>query len=278
MEVHELLEAVVAVDDAAIEIVQIRRSEAAAVQRNEWAQLRRNDRDHVEDHPLRLVAGLAEGFDDLEALGILEALLERGFDLHALAELDSQLVDDDTLEQLLDRFGAHHAFEASGAILLVEFTEAVLVLDDLALAGGRVAWIDDNVALKIEHAFKIAQRDVEQVADARRQALEEPDVRAGRGQLDVAEALTANLRQRDFNAALVADDAAVLHALVLAAETLPVSDRAEDAGAEQAIALRLEGAVVDGFRLRDFAMRPAANLLGRSERDANSVEIRDRAG
>src|SRR6202042_2939111 len=54
MEIHELLEAVVAVDHATIEIVEIRGGEATAVQRNEWAQLRRNDRDHVEDHPLRL--------------------------------------------------------------------------------------------------------------------------------------------------------------------------------------------------------------------------------
>src|SRR6201999_2300885 len=108
---------------------------------------------------------------------------------------NGQLVNINALEQLLDRFGTHHAFEAGGAILLVELAEAVLVLDDLALAGGRVAWIDDNVALEVEHAFKIAQRDVEQMADARRQALEEPDVRAGRCQLDVTETLTANLRQ-----------------------------------------------------------------------------------
>ena len=87
----------------------------------------------------------------------------------------------------------------------------------------------------------------------------------GRRQLDVAEALAADFGDGDFDAALVADDAAVLHALVLAAETLPVGDGAEDAGAEEAVALRLEGAVVDGFRLGDFAMRPAANLFRRGE-------------
>ena len=69
------------------------------------------------------------------------------------------------------------------------------------------------------------------------------------------------LRERDFDAALVADDAAVLHALVLAAEALPVGDGSKDAGAEEAVAFGLEGAVVDGFRLGDFAVRPAADLL-----------------
>src|SRR5205814_3254497 len=45
-ELEELLEAVVAVDDAAIEIVEIRCREAASVERHEPTKLRRNDRDH----------------------------------------------------------------------------------------------------------------------------------------------------------------------------------------------------------------------------------------
>src|SRR5262249_18661258 len=156
------------------------------------------------------------------------------------AELDGELVDLNALEQLLNGLGAHHGLEAGGAVLLVELAEAILVLDDLALLDRRVAWIDDNVGLEVEDSLELTQRDVEQVADTRRQALEEPDVRAGRGELNVAEALAADLGQRDFNAALVADDSAVLHALVLAAEALPIGDGSEDARAEEAVALRLE--------------------------------------
>ena len=59
-QLEELLQPVVAVDDAAVEVVQVRRREPAAVQRNERAQLRRNDRDDVEDHPVRPVARAAE--------------------------------------------------------------------------------------------------------------------------------------------------------------------------------------------------------------------------
>jgi hypothetical protein len=70
------------------------------------------------------------------------------------------------------------------------------------------------------------------------------------------------LAERDFDAALLADDALVLHALVLAAQALVVLDRAEDAGAEQAVALRLERPVVDRLRLFDFAEGPGKNLLG----------------
>src|SRR5690242_3102948 len=85
-------------------------------------------------------------------------------------------------------------------------------------------------------------------------------------------ALAPDARQRDLDRALFADDALVLHPLVLAAQALVVLDRPEDAGAEQAVALRLEGAVVDGLRLLDLAVGPRENLLRRRDRDPDLVE------
>jgi hypothetical protein len=68
----------------------------------------------------------------------------------------------------------------------------------------------------------------------------------------------------------------VLQALVLAAQALVVLHRPEDLGAEQPVPLRLEGAVVDGFRLLHFAERPRADHLRRSEPDPDRVEVLDR--
>ena len=87
LQLDQLLQPVVPVDDAAIQIVQVRGREAAAVERHERAQLRRNDRDDVEDHPLGPVAGLAERVDDLEPLGVLQLLLRRRLRAHLLAQL-----------------------------------------------------------------------------------------------------------------------------------------------------------------------------------------------
>src|SRR3569832_2874619 len=67
----------------------------------------------------------------------------------------------------------------------------------------------------------------------------------------------------------------MFHALVLAAQAFPVGDWSKDSRAEQAIAFRLEGSVVDRFRLGDFTVRPAPDLLRRCEADSDSVEIRD---
>src|SRR4029453_5263029 len=91
--------------------------------------------------------------------------------------------------------------------------------------------------------------------------------------LDVAHPLAANLGERDLDAALLADDAAVLQALVLAAQALVVLDRAEDLRAEEAVALGLERPVVDRLRLLDFAVRPRADLLRRSKAGLDRVEF-----
>ena len=88
VQLDQLLQPVVAVDDAAIEIVQIGGGEAAAIERHQRTQLRRNHREHVENHPLRLVAGLAERFDHAQALGELQLLLLRSLGLHLLADFD----------------------------------------------------------------------------------------------------------------------------------------------------------------------------------------------
>src|SRR3974390_2255770 len=94
----------------------------------------------------------------------------------------------------------------------------------------------------------------------------------GSCQLDMPHALSPHAREGDFHRALFADDALVLHALVLAAQAFIVLDRAEDARAEQAIALGLERAIVDGLRLFDLTVGPGKNLLWARNRDPDLVE------
>jgi len=46
----------------------------------------------------------------------------------------------------------------------------------------------------------------------------------------------------------------VFHALVLAAQAFPIGDRSKNAGAEQPVAFRFEGPVINGLGLGDLAM------------------------
>src|SRR5262249_518888 len=100
-----------------------------------------------------------------------------------------------------------------------------------------------------------------------------PDVANRRRKLDMPQALPPDLGQRHLDTALLADNAFVLHALVLAAQALVILHRAENARAEQPVALRLEGAVVDRLRLLDLPIGPGQNFLRARNADANLVEI-----
>ena len=386
-EVEQPLEAVVAVDDAAVEVVEVGGREAAAVELDHRAQLRRDHRNGVEDHHLRFVARLDERGDDLQALdrpGLLLAFA--GLDL--VLQFDPFGLEVDLLEQVADRFRAHAAAEVLAepvgrAESLLQLTEGGLVVLDLLrlhrleelphvahplgrvldvgfgvgdvrleglrqllelllallvgelrqvdvervrpqvvfvvevglfavlqvllaagqrlaqfehplLALGRVA-VEDLVDLllervevlgpglvvdprddrggEVEDLLEFLRGHVEQVADAAGNALEEPDVADGGGQVDVAHALAANLRARDLHAAALAHDALVADTLVLAAVALPVLGGTEDALAEQAVLLGLQGAVVDRLGLRHLTGAPAADLLGGGEADLDRVEV-----
>src|SRR5213593_3008267 len=231
-------------------------------------QVGRDDRDHVQDHPARVVAAfagvarVAERVDDLEPLQhLLLAMLARlGGD--RLAQLVGELVDLDALEQLADRRRADVRLElrvALGLRLVAQLEIAVLV-EQLPLLHLLLARRDHHVVRVVDHPLEIAQRHVEHVAHRRGQGLEEPDVRHRHRELDVAHPLAPHLGERHFHAAAVADHAAVADALVLAAMALPILHRAEDALAEQPVALRLEGAVIDGLGLGHLAPRPPRAL------------------
>src|SRR4029079_3229778 len=157
-------------------------------------------------------------------------------------------------------------------VLLTGLAVLVLVEQLVRLQLG-AARLHDDVGLEVEDPLEIAHRYVEELPDAAGQPLEEPHVADGCRQLDVAHALAADAGLGDLDAALVADHAAVLHALVLAAQALPVGDRAENLGAEQAVAFRLEGPVVDRLRLGDLAERPLPDLVRRRQADADGVEV-----
>ena len=121
--------------------------------------------------------------------------------------------------------------------------------------------VGDDVLGEVEHALQVAWADVQQQPQPAGHALDIPDVSDRAGQLDVAHALAADAAVRHLDAALVADDALVANALVLAAGAFPVLLGTEDALAEQAVPLRTQRAIVDRLRLGHFTVRPVQNLL-----------------
>src|ERR1700678_4512423 len=130
-----------------------------------------------------------------------------------------------------------------------------LVVEGRAIPlAGLVVHEGDHVGGEVDDLLQVLRPQVEQVAKPAGHTLEVPDVRDRRGQLDVPHPLTTHLGASDLDAAALADDALEPDALVLAAVALPVPGRTEDLLAEEPVLLRLERAVVDGFRLLYLAV------------------------
>ena len=129
-QLEESLEAVVAVDDPPVEVVEVGRGEAPAVELDHRAQVGRDDRQDGQDHPLRPRAGAAEGLDETEPLDRLLAALTGGRpDLHV--ELPGELLELHPGDDLADGLRAHPGPEEPAApgpraVPLVEVPEVGL--------------------------------------------------------------------------------------------------------------------------------------------------------
>ncbi len=132
-QLEQPLEAVVAVDDAAVEIVEIGRGETAAVELHHRAQFGRDHRHGGEDHPLGLVARAQERFDDFEALDRFDALLP-GRLFEFFAQLFLQFAQVEVAQQLADRFRAHAGLEAVAPLVA---RLAILLLGENLTLGQR---------------------------------------------------------------------------------------------------------------------------------------------
>ena len=166
------------------------------------------------------------------------------------------------MQQLVNRLGSHPGIEL--VAVLLDRVQIGFVGEHLTFFQRlRHAGVDDHVRFEIQHPLDVAQGHVQQQADARGQRFQEPDMGHRAGQFDMAHPLAPHLGQRDFHPAFLADHPTVLEPLILAAQALVVLGRAEDLGAEQPVALRLEGPIVDGLGFLHLAAAPGPDHLRR---------------
>ena len=346
-EVKQTLQTVVAVDHTTVEVVEVRGGKTSTIKLHHRTQVRRDDRNAVQDHARGAIGRSEECGNDLEALkgaGLLLSLavlhdvaelLRFGFQVkgfkatldgsstHATFEVTTKAIAHFAIQhfvafKVLNLQGLEAVKNAINTVDLVVGTTAnrchlalctfahlaaniglgafgfqlsevrfellrTLIDVDIALLGDLFllerdlllvvrkilvtsvfVHAGDHVSREVDDLFQVLRSKVEEVAQTRRNTLEVPDVSYWSRKFDVTHALTTNLGAGDFNTATLTDDALEAHSLVLTAVALPVASRSEDLLAEQAILLRLEGAVVDGLRLLNFAMRPQADVIGSS--------------
>ncbi len=78
---------------------------------------------------------------------------------------------------------------------------------------------------------------------------------------------------RYLNAALVTDDSLEARFLVLSAVAFVILGRSKNPLVKETVFFGLERAVVDRLGLGNFPIRPVLHHLGRSDRDAQRIEL-----
>ena len=133
--------------------------------------------------------------------------------------------------------------------------------------------LDDDVLLIIDDGIEVLCRHTKEITNLVRKRTEVPDMSHRHNELDVSLTLTTYFLLCHLHTTTVADNPFIADALVFTAGALIVFCRTEDALAEQAVTLRLVGAVVDCLRLGNLTIRIFLNLLRRSETNGNLREI-----
>ncbi len=150
----QALQPVVAVDDPAVEVVEVRGREPATVELDHRAQVRRDHRHRVEDHAHRavhrvvVVVAAVERRDDLQALDRLGLALALG-GRDDLLEQHLFLAEVETTDEALDRLGAHAALEVVTEAV-AQLAPDALVVDELLRLEGADAVVDRLQEVELE--------------------------------------------------------------------------------------------------------------------------------
>ena len=91
----------------------------------------------------------------------------------------------------------------------------------------------------------------------------------------MAHTFAADFTFGNFNTAAVALNSFKFYPTVFAAGAFVVLGGAENAFAEQTVALRFQGAVVNGFGFFDFAERPSHNLFRTGNTEFNGIKVKE---
>ena len=145
LQLDQLLQPVVAVDDAAIEVVEVRGREPAAVERHQ-----RRSSGGMTGMTSRIIHSglLVDLRNESTTRSRLRTSASSAPRLGAFAaELLRELIDVDALQQLLDRLGAHLRAELHRAVLFTRLCGQLLG-EQLVLLEIGVARIDDDVSLE----------------------------------------------------------------------------------------------------------------------------------
>ena len=164
VQLEQALQAVVTVDNATVQVIQVGGGKTAAIQRYQRTQIRWQYRQYGHNHPFRTVTRSNKGLNQLQALG---QAFQLGLGLgsaHVLADLELFLFQHQAFQHFVDRFGAHARVEL--VTVLFNGLKVGFIAQQHAFFQRGQTRLDNNECFEIQNTLDFAQGHVQQQADA----------------------------------------------------------------------------------------------------------------
>ena len=267
-EFQKSLQTVVTVDDSAIQIIHIRCRKTTTIELYHWTKIRWDNRDHCQNHPVRIIAGLAECFDYFQSLDDTRTFLACR-SLQLCFEFFGLFVQIDSLQQFLNGFSTHTYTECITKIffgfLIFSLRENLFYLNFFRIG------LQYDISSKVQNLLQYLWRDVKDQSHTARNSLKIPDMGNRRCQFNVSHTLSTYAEFRNLNAASIADNTFITNFFIFSTMTFPVFAWSKNLFTEQTVFFRFQCSVVDRFRLFYLSTGPLTDLVRRCQFDLNFV-------
>ena len=162
---NQTLQTVVPVDNAPVQIVEIRGCETATIQRHQWAQLWRNNRQDIQHHPLRACAAIQERLNQLEPLHDLLFLGLTGCGTKFSPQRFLFKLEIEAVEHPLHCLSTDQCREAVFTVLILRCVVLIFSQQLVLLQTQSGTRINNDEVLEVQDTLEILQGHVQQQAD-----------------------------------------------------------------------------------------------------------------
>ena len=188
-QLQQSFQTVISVNNPAVQIIQVGGGKAPAVQLYHRTQIRRNNRNSIQNHPFGTVSGLPESLHNLQALNDSGAFLAGGF-IQSCFQFFRFLFQVNCFQQLFDGLSTHPCTEfiSPGFSCILEFLLGKhLLVFQIALAR-----IQHDIRSEIKYLFQHSGGKIQNQPHTAGDTFKIPDMGNRRRQFNMSHTLTAD--------------------------------------------------------------------------------------
>ena len=173
MKLHKSFKTVVSVNYSSVQIVEVGSCKSAAVKLYHRTNIRRNNRDNIKNHPLKLITAVYESVNNIKSFKELCSLLTC-CTFKFCSEFVTKFFGINFGKKLFDSLCTHACLK----VVFVSLTHILILFfcKSLLLLKRSITRINYDIKSKVKDLFKISLVNIENLTDTARNTLKVPNV------------------------------------------------------------------------------------------------------